>query len=176
MTVRAISHQIVIAIQSTFDGSILTTLWTFYFLAAWWLSIRLFHASTHAPPPVQQPAHSPAAKIQISFVTEMPWFCIYYCICSSSAALTVSCFLASVQPPYWCSCVFYRYWTVAVIVACWQLVARISSRIGRIFRKYSAQIWSTDQRTAEIIWLKLKRPDRMVLPHSDSILSPICRV
>ena len=70
----------------------LTTLWIFYFLLRDDSASDIFHASTNELSSVQQPVHSPAAKAQISIVTEMPWFRIHYCICSSSAALMVSCF------------------------------------------------------------------------------------
>ena len=100
--------------------------------------------------------------------------CHYFASIVAFAALQLplwsAVFLVSVQPPFWCSSDFYRCSTVAVSVGRWQLVARISSRIGRIFRKYSDQSWSTDQHTAEITRLKLKAPNRMVVPHNDSTM------
>ena len=180
MTVRAISHQIVIAIQSTSDGStarhphdtvdllfsccVMTQHQTFSMHP-----LTNFHRSNNRytrqrPKPrfhSSQKCHD-FASIFVFAALQLPLrFSCLPRICSASILMQLR-FLQMLN----CCC------------HCRLLTAHCpySSRIGRIFRKYSAQIWSTDQHTADFIRFKMKGPNRMVLPHSDSIMSPIYRV
>ena len=258
MTLRAIFHQIVIVIQSTFDGSIarhphgtVDLLFSCCVMNQHQTismhPLTNFHRSNN-----RHTRQRPKPRLHSS--QKCHDFASIIAFATPQLPLWPTVFLASVQPPFWCSCDFYRCSTVAVFVACWQLVACIcshvtlvgpfgrcvgtsdrtttclfccgcvlgsfwtmnynsiyialiilrlwrlqcktipfpirllclhgscgevrptSSHIGRIFQKYSAQIWSTDQHTMELIWFKMRGRNRMGLLHSDSIMSPMYRV
>ena len=142
----------------------LTTLWTFHFLAAWWLSIRHFpciHPWTFTSPTIgalasgQNPDFIPHQNgmIRHLLLRLQPFSCPHIQLFALHLSNLYSEAVAILQ-----------------ILDCCCLCRLLTARCSHFFPhrkdiwKYSAQIWSIDEHTTKFIRFQTKEPNRTVLP------------
>ena len=117
------------------------------------------------------------SKTQISYITKMPWFCIHYCIYSSSATLMVSCFpcicLVSILMQLRFLQILNCCWLLSVIDGSLLTFLSTSERYSENIPPKSGPLTSSQWNLIDFKW---RDPIEWFFPHSDLIMLSTCKV